>query len=190
LFDPYASIHTQDENTVQGAIVVQDALNEILRALPSTAIVVLHHTPKGGDGPRGSGALWGAGDVMLRVSKLDPGRVLLRIDERDLPDETEGGLEFVMDGATGRFSPAEQFNISPQAKTKLAIETGSGAIAAVKEYLDVRNEWATLNDIMTACNLTANPVRKHLLALQREGLVIVHGTGSRSDPKEYKIIYE
>ena len=190
LFDPYASIHTQDENTVQGAIVVQDALNEILRALPSAAIVVLHHTPKGGDGPRGSGALWGAGDVMLRVSKLDPGRVLLRIDERDLPDETEGGLEFVMDGATGRFAPAEQFSISPRVKVTLAVAEGAGAISAVKEYLDARNEWATLEDIQSACDLSRNPAKKHLLALQREGFIDVRGTGLKGQPKEYKIARE
>jgi hypothetical protein len=187
LFDPYASIHTQDENTVQGAIVVQDALNEILRAIPSTAIVVLHHTPKGGDGPRGSGALWGAGDVMLRVSKLDPGRVLLRIDERDLPDETEGGLEFIMDNATGRFSPSEQFTISPQAKIVFAVESSTGAISQVKEYLEERDDWATIEDVMSACNLTRNPARKHLLALQREHFIVVRGTGLKGQPREYKI---
>jgi len=189
-FDPYASIHTQDENTVQGAIVVQDALNEILRALPSAAIVVLHHTPKGGDGPRGSGALWGAGDVMLRVSKLDPGRVLLRIDERDLPDETEGGLEFIMDSMTGRFAPADNFSISPQARVMHAIEVGDGAIAQVKEYLEERDEWATIDDVMSACSLSRNPARKHLLALERESLIDVRGTGLKGQPKEYKVVKE
>jgi len=187
LFDPYASIHTQDENTVQGAIVVQDALNEILRALPSAAIVVLHHTPKGGDGPRGSGALWGAGDVMLRVSKIDPGRILLRIDERDLPDETEGGLEFIMDNATGRFAPADNFSISPQARVMLAIESSESAISKVKEYLEERAEWSTLEDIMSACNLSRNPARKHLIALEREGIIDIRGTGLKGQPKEYKI---
>jgi len=189
-FDPYASIHTQDENTVQGAIIVQDALNEILRALPSAAIVVLHHTPKGGDGPRGSGALWGAGDVMLRVSKLDPGRILLRIDERDLPDETEGGLEFIMDNATGRFSPAESFSISPQVKITLAVEAGDGIVSKVKEYLEARNEWSTIEDIMSACDLTRNPAKKHLTALQREGIIDVRGTGFKGQPKEYRIAQE
>lgn len=188
VFDPYASIHTQDENTVQGAIVVQDALNELLRALPTAAIVVLHHTPKGGDGPRGSGALWGAGDVMLRVSKLDPGRVLLRIDERDLPDETEGGLEFIMDNATGRFAPTEAFNISPRAKVTL--EATSGAAKPILEYLKERDDWAAFDDIKAACNLTDNPLRRHIKGLLREGLIDERGDGRKGSPKEYKVVVE
>jgi hypothetical protein len=189
IFDPYASIHQQDENTVQGAQVVQDALNELLRALPSSAIVVLHHTPKSGDGPRGSGALWGAADAMLRVTKVDTGRIIIRVDERDLPDETEGGMEFVLDEATGRFNPSTTISLSSRAKLITSVE--DGVPAEIYDYLIDRGEdWVPTEDIRCACQLSENTVRKHLRTLIREGRIEDNGDGGRNRPKLYRAIHE
>jgi hypothetical protein len=185
VFDPYAAIHRQDENTVQGAIVVQDALNELLRALPTCAIVVLHHTPKSSDGPRGSSALWGAGDAMLRVTKVDSGRVLIRVDERDLPDEYSAGIEFLFDPGTGRFNPSAEMKIS--AKAKLIVSAETGAAQQIRNYLEERADWCNRDDVQCACELTDNALRKHLNRLVREGIIDEQGTGGRSNPKQYRI---
>jgi hypothetical protein len=189
IFDPYASIHNQDENTVQGTQVVQDAINEILRVLPTCAVVVLHHTPKGADGPRGSGALWGAVDGMLRVSKPDVDKIIIKVDERDLPDEHEGGMEFNFDGSTGRFSTSGGVVISAKSKV-IATEIDAEPSQKIVEYIRSRDdvEWVNRDDIVSACEMTSNTFRRYIRGLIREGYVDERGEGTRGHPKEYKLL--
>jgi hypothetical protein len=111
----------------------------------------------------------------------------MRIDERDLPDETEGGLEFIMDGATGRFAPTDSFSITPQTRIKLSVEEGKPKEILV--YMKGRDDWVATEDIKSACDLRSdNSLRKHLKALVREGHLDERGEGTRGHPKEYKIV--
>jgi hypothetical protein len=125
---------------------------------------------------------------MLRVTKIDTGRILLRIDERDLPDETEGGMEFILDEATGRFNPSGTVKLSTRAQ--LVLKAEGGTCEDIVNYLRDRNEWATTDDIQSACSITANVLRKHLRTLIREGKVVDRGEGCRGNPKEYNLPQE
>jgi hypothetical protein len=71
LLDPYASLHNQVENDVDGTMVVMDAINILYRTVPGMTVVVVHHRDKAGKGPRGSGALWGAMDSQILAYQQD-----------------------------------------------------------------------------------------------------------------------
>lgn len=71
LLDPYASLHNQVENDVDGTMVVMDAVNTLYRTVPGMTVIVVHHRDKGGKGPRGSGALWGAMDSQILAYQQD-----------------------------------------------------------------------------------------------------------------------
>lgn len=67
-----------DENSTQDMsafVAVLDALREEVRAKRGTfpAIILVHHGPKHGDGPRGSIALPGAADCIIRVDRTEGG---------------------------------------------------------------------------------------------------------------------
>lgn len=103
IFDPYAALHTQDENSVQGTMVVMAALGTLMRSLPTMSLVLIHHSAKGRAGPRGSSALWGAVDLQLCVEALEtPGQIQLTIMGRDLSDESHAKMTLKFDGNKGR----------------------------------------------------------------------------------------
>jgi hypothetical protein len=183
ILDPYASLHLQDENTVQGTMLVQDALNTILRVLPGCSIVTLHHTPKGAEGPRGSGALWGASDVLLKCTRKDDGIIELQTRERDLPDAGEGGLEFVFHGDTGRFTPAGAIST---AKRKLTDETDSGVLKTIRDFLRMKDDWIARSTIGQFTHLDDSALRAHLIRLLALGYIDERGEGRRGSPREYR----
>lgn len=112
ILDPYASLHSQDENTVSGTMVVVNALDRIQRILPDCALVLVHHSAKGQTrAPRGSGALWGAMDNLIVISrqKTPENRIRLQMEGRDLTDEFPSEMEF--DFMEGNFRPLGEFRL-------------------------------------------------------------------------------
>lgn len=184
VLDPYASLHLQDENTVQGTMLVQDALNTILRALPSVAIVTLHHTPKEASGPRGSGALWGASDVLIKIARKDSGLIEFQTRERDLPDEREGGIEFLFDARTGRFTMSGMIKTTRQEKAE---EADDGDLRRIREYLIDADEWVLRAVICQDLDLSVSSqsTKTKFDRLCTLGLIEERGEGKRGSPKEY-----
>ncbi len=183
ILDPYASLHLQDENTVQGTMVVQDALNTILRILPGCSIVTLHHTPKDATGPRGSGALWGASDVLLRILRKDDGVIELQTRERDLPDAGEGGLEFTFMGDTGRFTPS---GIITTAKQRMTEGVDEGRLLEIREYLKMKGDWIPRTTMGAFLKVDDTTLRACLMQLIALGLIDERGEGRRGSPREYR----
>lgn len=59
-----------DENSARDMGVFIERVERLRRAC-GACIIVVHHTPRGGENPRGSTALEGAADTIIRVSKDD-----------------------------------------------------------------------------------------------------------------------
>ena len=104
IFDPYASIHAQDENSVQGTMKVMGGLSSLIRSLPTVAILVIHHAAKGAAGPRGSSAIWGAVDTQMVVERLTgvDSQIKIQLLGRDLPEGQQDEMEFTFDPISGR----------------------------------------------------------------------------------------
>lgn len=187
IFDPYASLHLQDENTVQGTMLVQDALNTILRALPSVAIVTLHHTPKEATGPRGSGALWGASDVLIKIARRETGIIEFQTRERDLPDEREGGIEFLFDAITGRFTLSGMIKTTTRADM---IEDVDDELTDIRNSLIEIDDWALKATICQALglNVMSTATKGKFDKLVALGLIEERGEGRRGSPKEYRTL--
>jgi RecA-family ATPase len=82
VFDTLArSILGADENSAQDMSKIIGAIDRLRRATEATVLVV-HHTGKGGESERGSSALRGAADVMIKCSvDLGGESVLLKCDK-------------------------------------------------------------------------------------------------------------
>ena len=84
VFDTYArSMIGGDENSAKDAGMAVKAIDRLRFAL-KTAVIVVHHTNKAGQGERGSGALRGAADTMLELVQGggDSGLLLLVTDKQ------------------------------------------------------------------------------------------------------------
>jgi hypothetical protein len=81
-----------DENSTQDMtkFVNQCALLQDLPSKPHVAVV--HHENAGGTKPRGSTALLGAGDVFIRIQKLEKGRVWTVIWGKDVEEGRKHGF--------------------------------------------------------------------------------------------------
>lgn len=185
ILDPYASLHLQDENTVQGTMLVQEALNTLLRALPSVAIVTLHHTPKEASGPRGSGALWGASDVLIKIARKGSGLIEFQTRERDLPDEREGGIEFLFNASTGRFTMSGMIKTTQQ---EMGDEAEDGDLLRIREYLRDADDWVVRATVCQdlGLNLSSTATKSKFDTLCALGLADERGEGRRGSPKEYR----
>lgn len=104
VLDPYSSLHHQDENTVQGTRVVLAGIDRLVHLRPSMAIVIIHHTAKGGSTARGSGALFGSVDTQIVVQRSESGSLALSIVGRDLSENSDLP-EFIFEGSLGRHRP-------------------------------------------------------------------------------------
>lgn len=122
VLDPYASLHNQDENTVEGTMRVMGAVNVLYRALPGSTIVILHHRSKLGGGARGSGALWGAVDYQIVTFKPENSKrtVGLTIEGREVDSDAEA-LYFEFDPQTMTYAPSNQtaFHIVKSAQAQV-----------------------------------------------------------------------
>lgn len=183
IFDPYASIHLGDENVVKDTMEVIDAFNVILRALPRTALVIIHHSPKDGDGARGSSALWGAVDTQIGVQRTEVG-IKLSIRGRDLPDDRGPSEEFFFDPTTGRHRPVAPI-ILANGGTKPKIRELASKIAS---YLRSHPGWCSREDVQVEVNVSDYLVFSALDELVKRGLAESIGSGRRNDPKSYRWI--
>lgn len=69
-----------DENSAKDMGIVIDALERI-RAATNATVLIVHHTPRGGENARGSTALEGAVDTMIKV-KGEEGRLLVECEKQ------------------------------------------------------------------------------------------------------------
>lgn len=188
IFDPYASLHLQDENTVEGTMRVVGAFDTILRVLPSCAIVIIHHTPKASTGARGSGALLGAVDLQIEVLAKDAkdprtGEKLRTVEfnllGRDLREDQLPTLKFKFDPESGRHKKLDFVVVrtgserTKQETVLSALRREPGRIFSIPETAAESGvEWSTVRDA--------------LVRLERQGLVVkVEVQGSRRNHYQY-----
>lgn len=169
LLDPYASMHTQDENTVQGTMIVMSAIDSFLRVLPGVTIVIVHHTPKNSDGARGSGALWGAMDLQIEVKRPN-----IRLPEitlfprgRDLPDDFSQELSFKFDPLTYRLKPCQ---FAPKAIT----ESGRAENARDRILHVLREDggWLKAAEIKVRAKISETMIHEYLRKLKSSGYIV------------------
>lgn len=178
VLDPYAELHSQDENTVQGTQVVIAALNQLMAACPGSALVLLHHTPKDGTGPRGSGSLWGAFDTKLEVS-IDEAtdRIRLKVDGRDLPRGQSNVLDL-------SFSDDCQFTSVTDA-TEQARTEHDHLVAKLGHILRSNAKPSTVAAIAKQVSLQRRKTRALLDEMADDKRASRIGDGTRGDPFKY-----
>lgn len=179
ILDPYASLHLQDENTVQGTMRVLGPVNELLRALPSCAVVIVHHTPKGGKGARGSGALLGSVDMQIEVERLENGNVKLNIVGRDFVDDSGGKLEFAFDGATGHHRPADPGVVITDEGRKRLISLEDKMREVLSQFQRAPDRGYTISELRDALNVSEYTVRTAIRGLIDSGKLRQGGGGGR-----------
>lgn len=183
IIDPLASIHTGDENDATAMGIVMNAANSLLRALPTMAIGIVHHSGKSGPGARGSSAIWGAVDTEIRVEKRATGTTKIKIEGRSFPDDSYDKMEFIFDYATGRHRPAELI-------TDIGREKLSGQKAMTDQialfFDDSPDKSFTLAEICTQTEMTENAALKSIKQLLRSGAIVQIETTKKNVPLEYQ----
>jgi len=174
VFDPYASLHTQDENTVEGTMKVMNAVTTLYRALPGCTVVILHHRSKLGGGARGSGALWGAVDYQILATRPDGATkkiVGLQVEGREI-DESEP-LYFEFDPESKTYSPQKNTTIS-------IVKRPTDQLVSDQVSAVLTDTPMSTNDIVERIpGLDYMSVRAALLDLYAQGLVERWGSGGR-----------
>ncbi|MHA1302254.1 MAG: AAA family ATPase [Candidatus Heimdallarchaeaceae archaeon] len=186
ILDPYHSLHLQDENSAQGVAVVMRSVNLLLRALPKTTIFIIHHTPKGGKGARGSGALWGSVDMKLEVRKLESGNIKLDIEGRDFIEDESQNYEFMFDRKTGKHRLTDVI-VTTEGRRRL---TRQEAIATDVLSLFQREpeRWFVIEEVQEILNLSAYSTRTSISTLYEKQRILRRGEGTKNNPYEYKFL--
>ncbi|MER5397556.1 AAA family ATPase [Streptomyces sp. NPDC002599] len=84
----------ENSNTDMGRVVER---MEALRADTGACVLLAHHTPKGGEGGRGAGAITGAINTEFMASKKRNGSTVVTLENTKEKDEAEGSkLRFAM----------------------------------------------------------------------------------------------
>ncbi len=179
-----------DENRQPDMARFVEACDLIRRALGCT-VIILHHTPKEADQLRGSGALEGACDFVLRVGKADDGYQMFvrkqkdgpsgislgfRMEGREVGVDEDGdpitSLVAVLDGAEC-LAPVPANDTEPKGRNQqavLAILAGHADGLTDTEWRDVAKEAGAVGG--------ANPnraFREARDALVKAGLVLEEG---------------
>jgi hypothetical protein len=166
-----------DENSVQDVQPLFMALRSIAEATQA-ALVVIHHKNKGG-GYRGSTAMKGAVDLLLKVeSRPDELRVAFESEKaRDV-----GRIEFA---ALANFGEGI-FNLSPA----VVVQSGSTFPKSQRYVLRYLSEHgpATVDDIMGHADVCAGTTaRKALYTLTDKGYTTRVDDGGRGAPATYDL---
>lgn len=178
ILDPYASFHTQDENTVQGTQLVLRGLHYLLSINPSLALVVIHHSSKMAGGARGSSALFAGVDTMLDVVKEDPehgDNIEILLTGREIQASNVGNrLVFGFDSEAGHY-PVEGVS-------QVTLATPEGVLQVIVSGGD---SGASREDVLDETGLSSSTVRNHLKRLEEEGRIRREGKGSKGSPFYY-----
>ena len=105
IFDPFANFHSQEENSSTGIMKVLHSITRMMKGLPDTTFIILHHTGKNSESPRirGSSALWGRADLQLLVMPTDEDRatqIKLKVSGREINPDILDTMELVLDSET------------------------------------------------------------------------------------------
>lgn len=170
-----------DENSARDMGVVIGNADWIKESLNCT-VLLIHHTNKGGQSERGSGALRGAADSMLALAPEDE-TVLLTVDKQKdapIPDPVRLRLCPVMHSGSAVLNLAEFSFASP--------EMTKDQRKALKALSYFRASGASRNDWKDASELPAGSFAAAVDSLLSKGYVRAPGDDER--PKRFKVTGE
>lgn len=180
VFDPYASLHNQDENTVDGTMKVMGAINVLYRALPGCTVVILHHRSKLGGGARGSGALWGAVDYQIVAFRPEGAKRTIGVTIEGREVDSDGDpTYFEFDPETMTFSPATQTSFTTIKKTSTTSTIDPFLYSEVERIMSEDQSWLTTSDLAEQTQKDYMFVRDVLLDLLSVGKIEREGKGGR-----------
>lgn len=176
ILDPLASMSSADENSATEVGDIVRLLRE-WRDKYEMAICIVHHTVKDGSGRRsgnklrGSGALYGAAEVVVSMERPDDDapRIAVRIEMKETESPKPFFAEFIPEGSELRIQNAEQLIATDQ---------------AIVDFLTSRGE-ATVADIATNLNLRIPIIREVVKTLGMRGIRLKPGTGTSNKPAIY-----
>lgn len=105
VFDPFANFHSQEENSASGVQKVLQSITRMMKTLPDTTFIIIHHTGKNGETPRirGSSALWGRADLQLLVLPVQEDRateVQLKVSGREINPDVLDTMDLILESET------------------------------------------------------------------------------------------
>jgi hypothetical protein len=164
-----------------------DNVHRIARECPSLAIIVVHHFNKnaqlGWQGVRGSSRTGGEVDVAFFLERTDSG-IKLAIDGRDIPQYLNASE--ALDVSVEIDGPNRILKMEVQGTVKIKVRATSQIRAAIEEFLQKEGEaHRTTDEILgavagsTGMTPSSEGVRKHLRALENEGLVAGQVVGTQ-----------
>lgn len=176
ILDPLASMAASDENSATEIGAVVRTLRE-WRDKFEMAICIVHHNVKDGAGRRagqklrGSGALYGAAEVVVSMERPDDDapRVAVRMEMKESESPKPFFAEFIPQGH------------------ELRIQTESHLIAtdeAILAFLKLRGE-ASVADIASNCNIKVAIAREVVKTLGNRGIRLKPGSGTSNKPAIY-----
>lgn len=190
IFDPFKSLHGQDENDNTAMGVLWDIINKFIIVHPDTAMLFIHHIPKSEKGKRldlysarGAGIIAAELDIGfgLRHSDSEDNTLYMNIEGREVPNSSgeaiirfDDNFDMKMDGFKTDISPSKQKDKNKGAIVGLLAETGNTM---------------TVREIAEALDMTDAKVRGALKDLLEEDLVtetVGESDGGRK-PKAYYV---
>jgi predicted ATP-dependent serine protease len=137
-------------------------------AASGVALLVLHHTQKKGKTARGSTALEGAADAVMRLACPDEGSNRRVLFSKGRLHDMPGRIEFTHGKETG-------FTV---------VDEGS-AREAVLKVLPEKSPGMTQAELVLATRISKRTIIPMLMELQKSGAIRFYGEGTKSTPYRY-----
>lgn len=167
-----------EENTSRDMQIAMTGAERI-RSTLNCAVIIIHHSNKANTGERGSGAIRGAVDVLLRVETEGKEKVLVRVEAaNDLPESDDIAFEVVSAGKSCALRFVGSTPSKGQNRTKLPTCFPTLALLASlgQGHPAVGIPWKTLKGHSTAGTLS-----RHLGEAMGQRLVV------QLDDKSYRL---
>lgn len=198
ILDPFANIHSKDENSATDMRTVLDALDRICRTNGASLVVIHHATKANVRSPRGSSAIWGGFDQMVTVVKNTSGLLEVQATGRNLPEGSTSNeaKALIFDETTAKHKLWKIKSSNSNKEVEEEDEDMYAKATEVKEKLKVMLSISTseykkkefYDAIKPKVNIAWNTFDAILRELEKEGLIEMTGAGRRNDPVVIKWI--
>lgn len=195
VLDPFANLHSQDENSSTGVQKVLQSVTRMMKFLPDSTFMIVHHTGKNGEVPRirGSSAIWGRADLQLLVMPVEEDRaseVRLKVSGREVNPDTIDTIDLKLDSDNLHHYKSQEALVlpsDPKVNFKLKKDRTNEKLAltaAMKE--NPNHEW-TLNELAAATNLGWYEVTSTVEEMFQDGSIDLM-RGGKGKPQRHKLI--
>lgn len=197
ILDPFANLHSQDENSATGIMQVMGSINRLMNVNPAMAVVIIHHTTKVDKKmPRGSSALWGNVDQLISVYRQHNQPIItLETKGRDTAETEQSNMQFVFDDVLMKHKQVEIHLTKPSEEGEdmsSKPKTSAAKLALLNLLKREPNNSYTKQQLRDSLAIicSAPTADSALDELVEEGILNVSGKGKRGHPFTYTLTEE